>query len=192
MNRSSKIFGFIWLVAVLLLTSFTDKAGSEIPRKKIDKTLSKLFKSNNFDLVSMAMEAPCFEGAIWLLVTQNGAAVAYVMVNRVESCRAGGCDASFEMNQQPNEFFDYFMVLSLKGEVLRVRIYNYQATRGHEVMSKGWLRQFSGVKPHQKLEVGNNIQAISGATISAKAITANIVSQAGCLGDFLTKTMAEK
>ncbi len=191
MNRSSTILGLICLAAVLLLASFTDNLGPEIPREKIGKTLSKLFKSNDVELTSMVMEAPCFEGASWLTASQNGVALAYVMVSRVESCRAGGCDATLMMDQ-PNEFFDYYMVVSLKGEVLRVAVYNYQATRGHEVMSRGWLRQFVGVKSNQELEVGRDIQAISGATISAKAITTNIVSQAGCLGDYLSNTMAGK
>ncbi|MCK4920537.1 MAG: FMN-binding protein [Bacteroidales bacterium] len=53
-------------------------------------------------------------------------------------------------------------------------MHNYQATHGQEVTSPGWLKQFVGYDGIKSLVVGREIDAISGATISADAITMNL------------------
>ena len=55
-----------------------------------------------------------------------------------------------------------------------VEIFNYQATYGYEITNKRWLKQFIGFGEDELLEVGKNIDAISGATISVHAITYDI------------------
>lgn len=179
-------------LVALLLMSFQQTTGLEIPFKRIEKDLAKLMKNQPVKLIAQTAFDSCSNGASWFGIEQEGKTTSYVLVNRVESCRAGGCDASLPFDQQPFEFFDYYMVLSSQGEVLLVRIYNYQATRGHEVMSKGWLKQFVGVLPHQKLEVGEDIQAISGATISSKAIAADIALQTSYLDYYLVDPLMQK
>lgn len=72
------------------------------------------------------------------------------------------------------EYFDYFILFDSNLGVKKIRVYNYQATHGHEVGGKGWLKQFVGYKGDEKLEYGKNIDSISGATISANAITYNV------------------
>jgi len=191
--KYTSIFSWILLpLAGLLIMSFHNKKGFEIPLSKIDTEVVRLMNTKTSQLVELTKPVPGFEGASLFSIEQEGYPMGFVLVNRVESCRAGGCDASISIDQQPFEFFDYFMILSLQGEVLRVRIFNYQATRGHEVMSKGWLRQFVGIRPHQELTVGDEIQAISGATISARAITADIVSQTTSLGDYLSDPLSQR
>jgi Na+-translocating ferredoxin:NAD+ oxidoreductase RnfG subunit len=72
------------------------------------------------------------------------------------------------------EYFDYYIIFDQALKVEKIRVYNYQATHGHEVGGKGWLKQFIGYKGETKLEYGKNIDSISGATISANAITYNV------------------
>lgn len=55
-----------------------------------------------------------------------------------------------------------------------VKVFNYQATHGQEVSAKGWLKQFIGFDGRKPLTVGKNIDAISGATISAYGITLDV------------------
>ena len=101
----------------------------------------------------------------------------FAWVGRVNSCRAGGCSDS-QMPAGPadlkGEFFDYFILFDEDASVRSVRVFNYQATHGHGIMSRGWLRQFNGYSGERKLEPGKNVDAISGATISVQAITADI------------------
>ena len=72
------------------------------------------------------------------------------------------------------EYFDYFIIFDETLVVKKIRVFNYQATHGHEVGGNGWLKQFIGYDGQEKLEYGKNIDSISGATISANAITYNV------------------
>lgn len=68
------------------------------------------------------------------------------------------------------EYFDFVMLLNTRLEVQRIEIINYQAQYGYEICNPRWLRQFQNYQGHA-LRYGTDIQAISGATISAQSIT---------------------
>lgn len=71
------------------------------------------------------------------------------------------------------ERFQYMILYSTEVEVIKVKILQYNSTRGTEVTSKRWLRQFEGNKG-ETLKYGKDIQAITGATYSATSITEDI------------------
>jgi len=98
----------------------------------------------------------------------------FTYVGRVNTCRSGGCSDDKSSTDNFSEFFDYFILLDSEARIISVRVYNYQATHGHGITSRGWLRQFIGYQGEKSLEPGKNVDAISGATISAKAISADI------------------
>jgi Na+-translocating ferredoxin:NAD+ oxidoreductase RnfG subunit len=110
----------------------------------------------------------------------------YVYVGRVNTCRAGGC--SIRQDTAPDkesEFFDYFILFDSKASIQLVRVYNYQATHGHEVTSKNWLKQFKGYNGTKDLVVNKNVDAISGATISVHAIAIDIHHKTGFLKEII-------
>ncbi len=112
--------------------------------------------------------------------------VEYVYVGRVNSCRAGGC--SVAGNNQPDfdsEYFDYFIFFDYGGVVKNVTVYNYQATHGQEITVKGWLKQFREYDISRELEVGKNVDAIAGATVSVYAITADVKHRTAVLKEIL-------
>lgn len=98
----------------------------------------------------------------------------YVYVGRVNSCRAGGCSNVPGSSEEAFEYFDFFILYDSGGVVRTVRVFNYQASHGHGITSKGWLKQFSGYDGNQRLEPGKEVDSISGATISVKSITAEV------------------
>ena len=99
----------------------------------------------------------------------------YLYIGRVNSCRAGICSASAEMpGQGDSEYFDFFILFDTNKTVQLVKVFNYQATHGHEITAKGWLKQFIGHDGSEPLQVNKNIDAISGATISVYALTADV------------------
>ncbi|MCF8233892.1 MAG: FMN-binding protein [Bacteroidales bacterium] len=102
--------------------------------------------------------------------------LGYLYVGRVYSCRAGGCSLSSKPNEAENthEYFDYFILFNKECQIKLVKVFNYQATHGYEIGANGWLKQFIGHSPMEKLEVGKQIDAISGATISAYGITNDV------------------
>ena len=109
----------------------------------------------------------------------------YLYVGRVNCCRAGGCSRTSNMSfSGHSEFFDYFIVFGNDKTVRKVKVFNYQATHGYEITSKGWLKQFIGYKADDQLEVEKNIDAISGATVSVYAITRDVALKAKLLSLF--------
>ncbi|MBT3819184.1 MAG: FMN-binding protein [Lentimicrobiaceae bacterium] len=147
----------------------------KIPMKKIEKSVKREFMSSEFKLLPIDgynNQNPYTK--IYQIESINEYH-GYVYISRVFSCRSGGCDADRQSSTNDSfEFFDYFLVTNYAGEVLNVKIYNYQATQGHQVMSKGWLKQFVGFKGENTLDYGSDIEAISGATMSASALTKDI------------------
>ena len=167
------------LVLWIVLTSLViPPRRVDIPEKKIGRAIAKIWKVENFEVVDNddGGKKNCFSEGNWLKVKTADGELGMIYVGRVNSCRQGGCSVDGEGEETVSyEFFDYFMLTDMSGEVRWVKIFNYQATQGHEVMSRGWLNQFRGLTSEsKKLELGRDIEAISGATISAKAITDDI------------------
>lgn len=109
------------------------------------------------------------------LAFQNAHPVKYAYTGRVTTCRAGGCVSPGSVNVEAGtEFFDYFILFDSAGKVLLVQVYNYEATHGHEITVRSWLRQFTGYDGRQQLTVGKDIDVISGATISVYSISNDI------------------
>ncbi|MCU4154697.1 FMN-binding protein [Carboxylicivirga sp. A043] len=159
--------------------------------KAIQKTLEKSLSLVNpqlSELVLPANYATGFEGKFFNVACDNtDADIKYMYIGRVNSCRAGGCSMPSALSQGgESEYFDYLMVFNAKGEVIMVKVFNYQATHGHEVTAKGWLKQFIGYNTSEnELEVGKNIDSISGATISVNGITQDISDKTQIINKYL-------
>ena len=71
------------------------------------------------------------------------------------------------------DYFDYVILFNPNFEIEKVEVILYRSQYGGEISGKNWLKQFLGMKNETK-EYGKEINAISGATISGKAITNGI------------------
>lgn len=101
--------------------------------------------------------------------------IKYIYIGRVSTCRAGGCSGSSEPDtRSTSEFFDYYILYDANCKVRSVKVYNYQATHGQEISATSWLKQFIGYDGSHSLTGNKNIDAISGATISVFAISADV------------------
>jgi len=69
------------------------------------------------------------------------------------------------------DFFDYLVLLDKDLIILKTKILIYREDYGGEIGSKRWLKQFIGKTQNDELRYGDNIVAISGATISVKVMT---------------------
>lgn len=67
--------------------------------------------------------------------------------------------------------FDYVVLFNPDLSVKKSKILIYREDYGRQVGSQRWLKQFIGKKSGQKLAYGEDIDGISGATISAKSMT---------------------
>lgn len=70
-----------------------------------------------------------------------------------------------------HEFIRYATALSPDGHVLGIEIMEYLETYGGQVREATWRSQFLGKTLHDKLDLGEDIQNISGASLSCRNIT---------------------
>ncbi len=70
-----------------------------------------------------------------------------------------------------HEFIRYAVALSPDGHVLGIEIMEYLETYGDQVREATWRGQFLGKTAHSALDLGKDIQNISGASLSCRNIT---------------------
>ncbi len=63
--------------------------------------------------------------------------------------------------------FDYLVVYDHTKTIVLVEIYTYRSSHGYQITSKKWLNKFKGLKASDKIEIGEDVDAISGATLSS-------------------------
>jgi len=174
----------LFVFGLLLLTSGFSLEIIPVPTRKIQKAVSKILKSNSFKLIPLKRDA-CDDMGRFFGILDDADTLGYVFAGRVNSCRTGGCFAEHSETREPVnlefEYFDYFVIYGKYKEIKRVQIYNYQATHGQDVGGRGWLNQFKGYAGTRTLEYGSDIEAISGATVSAMAMIESLQAVTTCL-----------
>ncbi len=68
----------------------------------------------------------------------------------------------------------YLVAVDAKGEVVRVELLVYRESHGGEVRARGFLDQYEGKTTADSVRVGKDITSISGATLSARAISKGV------------------
>ncbi len=166
----SKIF--ILSIYILFGENFND---IDYNNKLIVKTLQKYGNAVVMQELDIRFELDEDKGKFFSLSgneLKNG--VNYLYVGRVNSCRSGGCSSSEKSANIDFEYFDYFILYDYNCSVVQVKVFNYQATKGHEITVGWWLNQFIDYDGSSDLIVGKQIDGISGATVSALSITHDI------------------
>jgi Na+-translocating ferredoxin:NAD+ oxidoreductase RnfG subunit len=171
----------IHLITIICFFSIQVLGGSSINYE--NKALAKILKKNGINDFSLLKEIVLddsiktlynFQGK-YFLINSDVSKFKYIYTGRVNSCRAGGCSNPVDVPQKgQSEYFDYFILFDKDKTVQLVKVFNYQASHGHEITAKGWLKQFIGFNGSEPLQVDKDIDAISGATISVYAITFDV------------------
>lgn len=173
----------ILIILSIVQYSFNYETVTELPDKKISRQIYKTWKIKSFRLERID-ELSSFMGD-YFIIYANNKQKGFLYSGRVNSCRQGGCSVAGDFETEVYEHFDYFMLCDTNAKVEKVRVFNYRATHGHEVMSTGWLRQFIGYDGKEDLRYGKDIEAISGATISAKAINEDVKLRLNKISNYL-------
>jgi Na+-translocating ferredoxin:NAD+ oxidoreductase RnfG subunit len=77
------------------------------------------------------------------------------------------------------EPMDFCVALDTTGKVLRVLLTVYRESVGGEVGSKRFMKQFKGKTTESPLQLNRDIDGISGASISSRAITMGVRKAVG-------------
>jgi Na+-translocating ferredoxin:NAD+ oxidoreductase RnfG subunit len=70
-----------------------------------------------------------------------------------------------------HEFITYAVAIGMDGAVRGVEILDYRETHGSEIKNPKWRAQFNGKTLNSELKLDEDIQNISGATLSCRHIT---------------------
>jgi hypothetical protein len=97
----------------------------------------------------------------------------YSIITRALGCKIGGCDKPSTDTLNFEQFF-FFTAFDKQKKIKKVRILEYTSDHGYQIANKGWLKQF---EEGHHFTLGENIDGISGATISVKSITQSVNDQ---------------
>jgi len=70
-----------------------------------------------------------------------------------------------------HEFIQWVLALNAEGSLRQIEILDCRETYGYQIRNEQWRAQFCGKKHGAKLKLDDDIQNISGATLSCRHIT---------------------
>lgn len=152
----------VLLIALLFFGFKADKISPKL-QEKIDSAVQGTYEVEEFsmDLIEIPSDlnkqTPSELGGENLFkITSSGKEVGYIYVGVAPSLK---------------KTFDYVVLLNPDLSVKKSKILIYREDHGRQVGSQRWLKQFIGRKSGEKLVYGEDIDGISGATVSAKSMT---------------------
>lgn len=158
MKLALKIFGC--LLGLTIVFAFVN------PEKKLTKVVSKVWKGQEISLEKVELpDSISKDFSLFSKVVIEEKVVGYACYTTAFGCRIGGCAAPTNPNVQSYETFDYIIVYDTDLNIKKVDIANYGGDYGYEICNPRWLTQFIGMNNGFKL--GDNVDGISGATVSA-------------------------
>ena len=148
-------------------------------QKKVDKVITSTFDVEEFSFdakiipAEIAKELPSkFEKDNFFEIKSEDKLLGYAYVSKAPSKTAQ---------------FDYLVLVDPELVIVKANVLIYREEYGGEIGSKRWLSQFIGKTKEDEFRYGDNIDAISGATISVRSMTNAMNDLMGSL-----KTLNEK
>lgn len=148
---------------IILVVSILSFGLSKSIQKKVDAEIKDTYgiKTFSFDAKTIATEltkeVPSEFGPDNFFEIKNGSEkIGYAYVAKAPS---------------KTDEFDYLVLLDTDLVIIKAKILIYREDYGGEIGSKRWLKQFIGKTKADEFRYGDNIDAISGATISVRSMT---------------------
>ena len=148
------------LFATAALVSFS------VPKhvqKKVNKEIKAAYKIEDFKLHPVLIEPEISEELPARFDDNN----LFMILSDTDSLGY----AYFAKAPSKTDEFDYMVLLDNDLIIVKSKVLIYREDYGGEIGSKRWLRQFNGKSQDDTLHYGENIAAISGATISVRSMT---------------------
>ena len=160
--------GKIGLIMILVFSGIFTQA-SDYPKsiqKKINKATKASFKSEDVVFESLNLE----------IDLADYPDIKDVKINplKLDGNQVGY--AGFASSKGKNDYFDYMVLFDNEMIIQKVVVLYYRSSYGGEIMARFWLKQFEGKSNGENMVFEKDIDTITGATISAPAITTGIKS----------------
>lgn len=155
-----------WKILIFSLTTMFVLGGFSSPKsldKKIKKEILKTFQVNNSQLDKVFIpneiqqEVKIFDNLY--KISSNHTHIGFAYVGNAKSKIAR---------------FDYLVLFNTEVNIVKTKVLVYREDHGGEIGSRRWLKQFIGLSVNSRAILGDNIDGISGATISVRAMTKDI------------------
>ena len=124
--------------------------------KKMRKVVAQSFSEGQLQLEPVSDQLNYTNGHLYPILTTGQELLGYAFLGYAPS---------------KTDTFDYLVVFDSEFIIKNIKVLVYREDYGGEIGSKRWLRQFIGKDPQTRFEYGQNIAAISGATISVQSMT---------------------
>lgn len=171
-----QIIRFVVITSAFLLMSSGLPKGIQ---KKIDKEINAVFSLAEFSLIpkefsneTLSNLSSKFDAEQFFEIYSDEILKGYAYLGQAPS---------------KTDIFDYLVLFDRNLIVKKTKILVYREDYGGEIGSKRWLKQFTGKSSGDKLEIGNDIVAISGATISVRSMTIAMNNLLNCLNTLTLK-----
>jgi uncharacterized protein with FMN-binding domain len=158
-----KIIAIIFLAFTSLFPGQDDHLQlDETARKKMDKTVMSTFGIENFFLEPYKSSGGSTFASTG--IENTGKCFQILHDDQIKGLMyIGSAKGRYD-------WFDFMILYNPDLVIEKVEILVYRSDHGFEIMNKRWLEQFKGSSGCD-FEYGKNIDAISGATLSANSLT---------------------
>lgn len=157
----------IILLAILFLSNSFIHGNSV--NKLLNNDLKKIFRNEEFSITELECKLDSKVNGAFYRINCKNSEYKYLYKGKVDTYRS---NSSSQSNSA--EFFEYIILYDAKKIIKKIKITNYSASHGEMISSAGWLKNFIGYQPGKTLEIGKQVDAISGATLSVNKITFDI------------------
>ncbi len=157
----------IILLAILFLSNSIVYGGSV--DKLLLKDLQKIIKEDELNICPLEYTGNSKLNGTFYKINCKKSSYKYLYKGKVDTYRS---NSSSQNNS--SEYFEYIILYDAQKTVQKIKITNYSASHGEMISSSTWLKNFIGYQPGKTLEIGKQIDAISGATLSVNKITFDI------------------
>ena len=148
---------------------------------KYEKPATKEIKKK-LSLKAYEFERLSFEEGELYAIKVDDKSVAYILLSEVAACNLGGCPSYKAVEQDASsEYFDLMTIIDNHSKIISIKILDYFSDYGYEITSKKYLRKFNGYKVCTISNGNDDVDAISGATISSFALEAKLGQLCGSI-----------
>lgn len=151
----------VYILLIVCLNSFMSIPDNHL--KKINKEVLTVFEIDAFERETVVIDSTAlsemdasFDADNFIRISKDQKHLGYFYFGKAPS---------------KADEFDYVIIFDDQLIIKKIKILAYREDIGGEISSKRWLRQFDGFTKSDELAYGKDIMGISGATISAKAMT---------------------
>ncbi len=146
----------------LFLFQINQSPWSTTLEKKIHQTVERSFDVSQFELEALKTKQKNDEHSLdndIYVVLSNNNRLGYIYVDQADS---------------KHDVFDYIIVIDTNLEIINTKVLVYREKHGRQIGHKRWLSQFIGLSHNDHAKLNDNIDGISGATISCNSMTVAI------------------